>query len=85
MGRKRRTITIMGSEIPVVDKLPKGWKLVYGGTTAPKGYVWCYNGKSRFGGEYEHLLVRVERRDFKGASEFGEGIDEATALERHNG
>ena len=30
--------------------------------TAPRGYVWMNNNKSRFGGERKSVLLRLERR-----------------------
>ena len=41
-----------------LDDLPKGWRYTTGATTAPKGWRWANNGESRFGGKYEHALVR---------------------------
>lgn len=40
--------------IKIYDSLPNGWK--YLGTTS-FGFAWISNGKSRFGGEYEHGLL----------------------------
>lgn len=34
------------------------WQPIQGATTAPIGYHWESNGKSRFGGEYEAKLVK---------------------------
>ena len=45
----------------VLDRLPKGWRYLYGATTAPLGYRWACNNKSRFGGEYRHALVKEDR------------------------
>lgn len=36
------------------------WKKIEGATTAPVGYHWENNGKSRFGGEYKQRLVKDE-------------------------
>ena len=44
-----------------LETLPKGWKRVEGATTAPRGWYWASNGKSRFGGEYRQALVREVR------------------------
>ena len=44
----------------VLDHLPKGWRYLGGATTAPLGYRWAYNSKSRFGGEYRHALVKED-------------------------
>lgn len=49
----------MNDKTAKLDRLPKGWKALEGATTAPKGWVWASNGKSRFSGEYEHALVRA--------------------------
>lgn len=48
-----RTVKILG-------EMPKGWQILEGASTAPAGYVWISNGKSRFSGEYEHALLKVE-------------------------
>ena len=42
----------------VEDSVPEGFIKTEGATTAPKGYTWYNNGKSRFGGEYENVLVK---------------------------
>jgi hypothetical protein len=47
-------------EIKIYDKMPKGWKRLKGAQTAPRGYEWICNGKSRFGGEYRHALLKIE-------------------------
>ncbi len=41
-----------------LDSLPRGWCEVKGATTAPKGWYWACNGKSRFDG-YKHALVKM--------------------------
>lgn len=46
-----------------LDHIPPGWKKVKGAETAPKGYSWYTNGKSRFGGEYECALVKEGMQD----------------------
>lgn len=48
-------------ENKVFDGIPEGWKVLEGATTAPTGYVWIWNGKSRFGGEYERALYKVQQ------------------------
>ena len=40
-------------------RLPKGWKETKGATTAPKGYTWIDNGKSRFSGKRKSALVKA--------------------------
>ena len=42
----------------VEDTVPEGFVKTENATTAPKGYTWYNNGKSRFGGEYENVLVK---------------------------
>lgn len=41
----------------VLDKVPDGWVVLDGALTAPRGYVFVCNRKSRWGGEYRHALV----------------------------
>lgn len=36
------------------------WQDIPNATTAPKGYKWQNNGKSRFSGEYKNRLVKAE-------------------------
>jgi len=45
--------------VEVLDKMPDGWKVCKGATTAPYGYVWINNGKSLFTGEYNHALLKL--------------------------
>lgn len=40
-----------------LDSLPDGWRYIEGAQTAPRGWRWANNGKSRFGGEYENALI----------------------------
>lgn len=47
-------------EIPIYDSLPEGWRIKENTNTAPRGYVWIWNAKSRFGGEYRHGLMKVK-------------------------
>lgn len=42
--------------VPAFEELPEGWKLLT--AAAPQGYLWVFNGKSRFGGEFRHALVK---------------------------
>lgn len=44
-------------------KLPAGWRYLKGATTAPRGWAWACNGKSRFAPGYEHALVWQGVRD----------------------
>ena len=41
------------------DSVPEGWVRVRGAMTAPLGWAWVSNGRSRFDpeGGYEHALV----------------------------
>lgn len=47
------------ADIKVFNKIPKGWRILIGATTAPRGLVWICNNKSRFGGEYQHALLKL--------------------------
>lgn len=42
----------------VYKKMPKGWRHCHG-ASAPRGYTWINNGKSLFGGQYEHALLKT--------------------------
>lgn len=44
----------------VLDHVPEGWKVIDGCTNAPAGYRFISNNKSRFGGEYQHALVKED-------------------------
>jgi hypothetical protein len=46
-------------EYKILDSLPKGW-IYLNNQTILNGisYEWVSNGKSRFGGEYEHALIK---------------------------
>ena len=44
----------------VLDHVPEGWKVIGGCTNAPAGYRFINNNKSRFGGEYQHALVKED-------------------------
>lgn len=44
-------------EYPVYDKLPKGWVVIKRATTAPCGYKWITNNKSRFSGERKLAFI----------------------------
>lgn len=47
----------LGKDVPFIRKIPNGWKVTESATTAPKGYVWVDNGKSRFSKERQIALV----------------------------
>lgn len=47
--------------IEILPTLPDGWKILEDATTAPIGFIWVWNGKSRFNGkEYRAALVSEE-------------------------
>jgi len=47
------------SEYKILDSLPESWRYL-DIQTKINGirYEWASNGKSRFGGEYEHALIK---------------------------
>ena len=47
--------------VEIKDSLPSGYKKDEGATTAPRGYYWANNRKSRFGGEFHQVLVKENR------------------------
>ena len=58
-----RNNTVQQEEVrgmAVLDHVPEGWKVVGGCTNAPAGYRFINNNKSRFGGEYQHALVKED-------------------------
>ncbi len=44
----------------VYDEMPKGWRIIEGATTHPKGYKWISNGKSLFSGERETAYLKIK-------------------------
>ena len=61
MYGNRKMIEKELAEISRLNSLPEGWKFVKGAMTAPVGYKWACNGKSRFKPGYEHALVKEEQ------------------------
>lgn len=51
----------MGNGIVILDRIPDGWRFIKNATTAPDGYCFVCNGKSRFTekDEYRNALVKV--------------------------
>lgn len=45
--------------IKIVDKIPEGWIITEGATTAPVGYKWINNNKSMFSGERKTALLKI--------------------------
>ena len=59
--KEREDIAMTRKEIPIYDSLPEGWKIKENASTAPRGYVWIWNVKSHFGGEYRHGLMKIRK------------------------
>lgn len=55
---KQRSDTQMMQMTQTLDRLPAGWRYLTGALTAPVGYRWACNNKSRWSGEYWHALVQ---------------------------
>lgn len=51
-------MAVKAGAVKVLDQIPEGWKKIEGAVTAPAGYSWYSNGKSRFSGEREQALVK---------------------------
>ena len=49
------------SGITIYEELPVGWDILWGAVTAPQGYIFIWNKKSRFTGEYKCGLISVEK------------------------
>ena len=66
----------MDVDTEVLDKVPDGWVALDRALTAPRGYVFVCNRKSRWSGEYRHALVPekviAEIATDKARFEFGE-------------
>jgi hypothetical protein len=43
----------------VCNKMPDGWRLKFGALTAPNGFHWICNGRSRFDVAYRVALLRA--------------------------
>lgn len=50
-----------GRVFNAVNKAPKGWVKDNQALTAPKGYTWYNNGKSRFSKDRQAILVKDSR------------------------
>lgn len=49
------------NDVELYTSMPSGWRRIIGATTAPRGSMWIYNGKSYFSGERKKaLLVKEE-------------------------
>lgn len=57
--KEREETAMAKKEIPIYDSLPEGWRIKENTNTAPRGYVWIWNVKSHFGGEYRHGLMKI--------------------------
>ena len=44
----------------VLDHVPEGWRVIGGAVNHPSGYRFINNNRSRFGGEYQHALVKED-------------------------
>lgn len=58
---------INGEDYQVINgELPKGWTRIEGALTAPRGYTWVSNNKSRFSDERKSALIKNDK--LRGAS-----------------
>lgn len=80
--------TINGYEYSVAKEMPEGWKVTEGAMTAPKGYKWIDNNKSRFGGERKSALIEESKirgnrgTEIKGFNEALQKADIHHAIEK---
>lgn len=82
--RGEQFLTIRGSKVKVVDSLPDGWKEDKRATTAPNGYVWVTNGKSRFGSERKAALMKIPTQTAPIASPKASKKTEQTPAGKHS-
>ena len=47
--------------IPIFEQLPDGWEILEGALTAPIGFAWITNGKSRFSNEFKRGFLKLEQ------------------------
>ena len=53
---------INGKDYHVINgELPKGWSRIEGELTAPRGYTWVSNNKSRFSGERKSAIIKIDK------------------------
>lgn len=52
--------------LPPMEELPEGWVIDEMAVTAPCGYKWSNNGKSRFANDYQQALVRIDKEECDG-------------------
>lgn len=53
---------INGKNYHVINgELPKGWVKIKGALTAPNGYIWVSNNKSRFSGERKSAIIKIKK------------------------
>ena len=50
-------------DIQILECIPEGWQVLIGATTAPKGYRFICNNKSRWSNERKTALVAKEIAD----------------------
>jgi hypothetical protein len=53
--------TTNGKMVDAYETVPQGWTRITGALTAPAGYEWYSNGKSRFSRDYKQGLVRSRK------------------------
>ena len=65
-GKPNRLLS--DSSVLKLNTLPEGWNRNDKAMTAPRGWMWADNGKSRFGGGYRQALVRLPQPDTAAAA-----------------
>ena len=58
IAKKKYPNLLLDNYFEVKDTLPNGWKKLEGALTAPNGYYWANNCKSRWDKKYESALIR---------------------------
>lgn len=50
-------------DILIYNEMPEGWEALKGALTAPEGYIWIWNKKSRFGASrnFQHGLLKTTK------------------------
>ena len=53
-------LSLLGDpKVAKLENLPEGWRRNEKAMTAPRGWYWADNGKSRFKPGFEHALVKT--------------------------
>lgn len=67
------TLTDKNGQIATCKRIPRGWRVLEGATTAPLGCVWISNGKSFFSKDHLQKLLIVDADLYKQSKHYKQG------------